>query len=138
MLNLRLRLITEDDLDWVRKLRNDNQAYFFTQKNITRKQHQQWYKSLVVDSPDFFVIWWGDNRVGTISVIYNQDKKITTISNVLIEEGYRHRGILKEALEILKKEYGKNMELEVKSDNINAIKTYKRLGFKPFGIRMRT
>jgi len=133
---LRIAMITNADLDWARKLRNKNRKAFFNSATINQNEMENWFRGIWSTSePDFYIIWLGDERVGTISA--QKVGKLTKIGNVIIAEEYRARGILKEVLKLITKLYTKNFELEVKADNKFAADVYKALGFKPYGIRMR-
>src|SRR3990167_10459227 len=115
-----LEKITKKDLEFARKLRNKNRKYFLDQRYIVRAVHVQWFKKL---NYPFYIIWVNKERVGTIGLKpYNN--KSNEITNVLIDEKYRHQGILAEVLRKFKHvDY-----LEVRVDNEQAIEAYKKLG----------
>lgn len=135
--NLKLELITVDDLEWARDLRNDNKQYFFNNTIVTEKDHDDWFIWFSSqDQVEFFVIWVDNQRAGTISV--ERAGGFLKLGNIIIAESFRHQGIFRKVLEKLRLEYGtRKFELEVRADNEQAIEAYTALGFKPLGIRMR-
>ena len=126
-----LRSITKDDLEWLRKLRNKNKEHFFDNRPISKTQQERWYRSLVYP---FFIIEYNGESSGTIAVkkVLNQFE----VHNVLIDEKYRKKGILKHAVTILEKKYGRPLYLDVLIKNTTAVNAYKKLGFYPVGYRM--
>lgn len=113
--------ITKKDIEWARKLRNTNRQYFINQRTITRKQQEEWFKSV----KNFFIIWVGNKRVGTISINDGE------IGNVFIIEEYRGQGIFKKATELLG-----GTRLEIRANNKHALRVYKKLGFKIISYKM--
>lgn len=127
---LEFKPITESDLKWSLKLRNDNRKSFFHADILSWKDHQKWWKSWQENGEStFYVIWQDDVRVGTFSVSY-----IATIGwevgNVVIAQRYRGKGILDKVIDWMKDEYGDKIFLRVRGDNAHAIAAYVRNGFK--------
>ena len=118
-----LKKITKEDLDFARKLRNKNRKFFFDSSYVYKERHLKWFRNLLYD---FYIIWLGEERIGTVGVKYYQ------LHNVIIDEKYRHRGILKKLL----KDLDVN-SLEVLATNTQAIRAYKKLGFKPTILEMQ-
>ena len=119
---IHLKQITEDDLEFARRLRNSNRQYFFNTRYVTRKEHLAWFKSTKKGLyARFYIIWDDKKRVGTISIKRNE------IGNVLIEEKSRGKGFLRK---VLGKIQVKNVCVKVRPDNEVGIAIYKALGFK--------
>ncbi len=129
---VRLRFIAKDDLEWARKLRNDNRNFFFDSNVVTQSAQEAWFHGL---SYPFYVLEYGGERAGTVAV-----KSVNNgheIHNILIDKRYRNKGLLRQAMEQLEKLYGTPLYLDVLSQNLNAIRAYKRLGFLSFSCRLQ-
>ena len=124
---IELRLITTKDLEWARRIRNNNRQYFFDQEIITKKKMDKWF---LEHTSKFFIIWVDKKRIGTISVNTKE------LGNVLILPEYRKKGIFTKVMQIVKSNYYV-LYLHVKSDNLEAIKAYKKVGFVPTAVEMR-
>jgi ribosomal protein S18 acetylase RimI-like enzyme len=128
---IKIHLITEQDLEFVRKLRNENRKYFFNGKLITRKEHQEWFNRIRQEKEFcFYVIWWDSSiRVGTIS--YGMQGNIAEIGNVIVDKRFRLKGVLRKTMtELFKKHPCKKVFLRVMPNNKNAIAAYMAIGFK--------
>src|SRR5690349_18055177 len=95
-----LRSLEKDDLSWVRELRNKNREYFFDNNLVTKEQQEKWFKAL--DYP-FYIIEYNGNPAGTIGI--KKNNTYIEIHNVLIDEIYRGKGILKEVMRLLEEKY---------------------------------
>jgi len=120
-----LKLIKLSDLEFARKLRNSNRENFYDTKEISKQDMANWFHEL---NYWFYIIWLGNKRIGTIGI------KGDELHNVLIDKKYRKHGYFRQALKTLTK---KDYRLEVKSDNEEAIKAYKKIGFKVIGYIMK-
>ena len=125
---MKLKPITEKDLDFARKLRNDNREYFFNQEIIRPLAQLNWFMGILGTLDYWFYIIWDKKRVGTIS--YKLKDGIGEVGNVVIDKKYRKKGYLKLAFEELLKLHKEKMCLKVIPTNINAILAYEALGFK--------
>lgn len=69
------------------------------------------------------------------SIIYDRSE----IVDIIIDPSYRRKGygkgLLEQVIEILKKEECLNVTLEVRCDNLPALKLYQSLGFKVKAVR---
>lgn len=129
---IKLRPIAKDDLEWARKLRNKNREHFFDNSLISKEQQEKWYKTLAYP---FFVVEYRRKMVGTIAIRGSLGQ--FEIHNVLIDEKYRKKGLLRQAISILEKKYGTPLYVDVQVKNKSAINAYKELGFYPFAYRMK-
>lgn len=72
---------------------------------------------------------------------FYRNRKIGAIYDLIVEKGYRNRGIGTELIKFfvlwLKAKKIKVIEIDVSPKNITAIKVYKNLRFKESGIQMR-
>lgn len=127
-----LRSITKDDLEWLRMFRNKNREFFFDNRFISKKQQEKWYKSLAYP---FFIIESHGEKIGTIAV--KESLGQAEIHNILIDENYRRKGILRQAIAIIEKKYKTPLYVDVLIKNKEAVNAYKKLGFNLFAYRMR-
>jgi ribosomal protein S18 acetylase RimI-like enzyme len=125
---IELMVISDKDLEWVRQLRNRNCRYFFHNEKVSPEEQKKWYKNL---TGYFFVILKHGQRIGTVSVRYNETLKCNEIGNFLLDTKYRSVGIGKKVYEQLKKHFGNKFFLQVRYDNTDAVRIYKAMGFVP-------
>lgn len=128
---INLELLTEETLEFARKLRNKNLKYFVNQEEVTRTQQEMWYKKIINDETYKFIIIKEDEKpIGTISL--KMDKGTLEIGNVIVDEEYRGKGVLKEILHNIVAAYPKMpIKLQVLLSNKEAQEVYYKLGFKP-------
>lgn len=134
-----LRPIEREDLEWMRKLRNDNRKFFFEGHYLQAAEQVLWYEKYlkrVYPVTTFYIISIEDQPVGTISI--NESDDIIQLGNILIEENARHKQVFQTVMKYLKGKYRSKFEIEVKADNKYVIAVYGLVGFKPYGLRMRT
>lgn len=135
---INLRLITENDIEWLRQLRNRYAGDFFTKDQITPQQQRAWYQKYSENVNDkMFIIQLKDSTpVGTIA-LYNiniADRSAELGRTVLLAE-HRGQGYMEEAIKILKVHAFENMRLwhirlSVYLDNASAISLYHKCGFE--------
>lgn len=127
-----LKEITIDDLEFARKLRNNNRQYFFNSKEIDEETHLDWFNKVQLDNHFwFFIIWLDKERIGTISV--KEEFEGTEIGNVIIDKKYREKGYLKQVIEEINKlldKLDKPFYVKVIPSNTIAIVAYEAIGFK--------
>jgi len=124
--------VTEDDLEFMRKLRNDNRKLFFKTDIISRDHQVKWFQSLRKNkNTTFYIILFDNVRVGTISC--TEKKTERELGNVIIDEPYRRRGILSQVVSIFHKISSKPLVVQVRVDNSVALRVYESLGFIDFG-----
>lgn len=132
-----LRPIRESDLEFLRKIRNDNSRFFLSGSYISIPAQRKWFEGYQNTENDFmFILEQSGKRIGTGGV-YNIDKvkKEAEIGKFAIEEKLQNQGfgkILLEKIEKLSfKELGlRKLRLEVFSDNKRAVNLYKASGFE--------
>jgi diamine N-acetyltransferase len=135
---LRLRLIDEADIEWLRETRNKNRNNFFSAEEITKEQQKAWYERYRESNIDnMFIIQLKDGRsVGTIA-LYNIDMgtRSAELGRVLILDEFRGHGYAEEAVRVLA-ECAFNLfrlyriRVQTHMDNLDAIAVYARAGFK--------
>jgi len=121
-----LRLIQTQDLEIVRELRNANRSAFFDSDVISVEEQRRWYANLPARQLRFFVIEEDSRVVGTISVTSRGTTK--EIGNIIIDQAYRGRGLMRRAIEELTAEPGDYI-CRVRPDNEPSLGVFRRSGF---------
>lgn len=127
-----LRPIEKKDLEWTRNLRNANRAHFFDSRQISPISHALWFN---LRKDPFFIIERDDIRLGTIAL--RKIEKGHEIHNVLIDQAYRKKGVLKQVMKMIEKRYSPPFFVDVIASNDDAVRIYEKLGFSPYAIRMK-
>ena len=91
-----LRPLSAEDLETVRRLRNDNRDHYFDSREITPEQQARWFAALAGKPVRFYVIEEGGAVVGTISVTDTPDGR--EIGNLVLDAAYRGRGLMTAAV----------------------------------------
>ena len=133
--------ITQKDLDYLRRLRNNNRQFFLNSEHITRNQHLNWFKAYQKKNTAgieymFILKDEGGNR-GT-GAIYDIDhkKRKAKIGRFIIDESQRGKGfgeiLLREIVNVASLKLSlKKLTLEVLAGNKTAIDLYSKHQFKP-------
>jgi RimJ/RimL family protein N-acetyltransferase len=138
---VRLRLLTEDDLEMTLAWRNrDDVRRWFKQSDIiSMESHRAWFTQhqLVDDSIMFVVEDINGDAVGQVS-IYSIDREAgeAEVGRFIAAPGASGKGFIREAINALV-EFAftelalQRVYLEVYADNLRAIRLYDSLGFLP-------
>jgi RimJ/RimL family protein N-acetyltransferase len=132
---IQLQRLTEDELEFARKIRNKYREYFVYNEHISKKQHEEWFARYKDDSDYFFWVIvrvsgpsQEEEYIGTVAV-----KKMNSwmeLHNVILDEKHRGKLILEYVFDQIKELFpSKEWRLEVKADNDRAIRAYEKLGF---------
>lgn len=140
--NLLLRVITENDIELIRKWRNQEhiKKYFINNDYINKQQQQEWFKQYLNKSNDImFVIEETlefQKAIGTVALYnINLENKSTEFGRLMIGhtpsygKGFGKRATIlacKYAFEILGVS---KINLNVLNCNFKAIQIYKQIGF---------
>lgn len=90
----------------------------------------------IINKKEIIGYYDNDNLVGFL--IYNKNYEIVDLLYIVVEPIYRKRKIGSKLLEYLIKNIDcERILLEVRCDNINAIKLYKKYNFKIINIRKK-
>lgn len=138
-LKIRLRLINENDIEWLRETRNKNLGEFFSHDYITPQQQRQWYQSYtdstgrdymyIIESPD-------GTKLGTIALYnINISDRTAELGRVFVIEEYRGLGIMETAINMIMKIAFESMRifkvrLMTFLNNAAAISLYHKCGFE--------
>ena len=123
----------QEDLDKVMEIEREAfpdpwHVSFFKRELRSRKRHTHFYVARI------------DNEIVGYIVFYIFCGE-GHIMNIAVDADYRRRGIaeclLSSALEIVRKEAGNEVYLEVGANNTPAKQLYRKFGFRVYGIRKR-
>ena len=130
---IELETIADDDLEMIRKWKNENRYAFFYDKIITPEEQEQWYKGYLEREDDFIlIIELNSIKVGCLGFRLLEDS--VDIYNVILgHKGYGSKGVMSRASQILYSyiidNYNRTIELKVLANNNTAINWYKKNGF---------
>jgi RimJ/RimL family protein N-acetyltransferase len=131
---MRIRPLTKDDLETVRRLRNDSRDAFFDNREISAEDQARWFERLR-DRPVAFYVLEVDGRVvGTISITETAAGR--EIGNLVLDPAYRGRGLMQSAVAQLTTEPGSYVA-EVKPGNEPSLRVFTSTEFEPDMIRLR-
>jgi len=133
-MNIRLRPLTADDLETVRRLRNANRHAFFDDREISAEDQRRWFERLPERPIRFMVIELDQRVIGTISVAETSAGK--EIGNLILDPQYRGRGIMSQAVAQLTVDPGRYVA-EIKADNEPSQRVFAAAGFTPDVVRVR-
>ena len=128
-----LRLITKQDLEFVRQLRNANRRYFFDTKVVTKKSQQEWW-SRYLDSHGhlFYIICHNNIPIGTIAESSlgtvqagNVVHGLFEVGNLMLNRDAQGKGYMTEALRQLTARGGFFVAF-VKPRNTASLKVFER------------
>ena len=96
-----LRIIENEDIEFIRKWRNENREYFFYKKIINPKQQLEWFKGYVNnDSEYIFIVEYEGLKVGCIGYRFLNDN-IDVYNVILGNKKSRGKGIMSKALKLI-------------------------------------
>jgi ribosomal protein S18 acetylase RimI-like enzyme len=138
MSGYKMKLIDTDDLEIIRRIRNDCKDFMTNNSDyINRDQQIDWYKNLDKSS-NLVYLFEIEHHGIQIPIGYGLIKKTSDeawLSGGLIN-GYRDKGlgrILFSKLINISKRNGKRPVIEVLKENVRAIRLYEKLGFSYIG-----
>ena len=138
----RVKLIplSSEDAEKMRVLRNKNSASFFSASEITAEAQQRWYNKYLDTPNDYmFSVYLKEKNIwiGAVS-IYNIDmlKKTAEFGRILIDKEAAQQGGLGVDTTLAACQFAfkqlqlESVYLEVYADNLPAIHTYMKAGFR--------
>lgn len=134
-----LRPLREDDIEYIRILRNRHRECFLFSGEISAGAQKQWYTTYLKKEGDYiFTVCLGERSIGAVA-IYEVDKGTGTgeFGRLMIERQspiIKGLGVdtTKAACQIAFEQMGlSKLKLEVYCDNIAAQITYLKAGFRP-------
>jgi len=99
-----LQLLSIDDLEWLRCLRNASRDNFFNTSEITPEQQSDWFRRIPYGDQRW-VIWDRQTRCGYFSIerpkadlpIFPSDKPVWYLNSLLVDPAQRGRGVIQAA-----------------------------------------
>lgn len=134
---LQLKPIKEGDLEFIRKIRNQNRQFFLNNRLIAKEDHKRWFLNYKDKRNDYIFLLTDKNiRLGMGS-IYNIDhaKSKAEIGRFIIDKDFQGQGYGKILLSKIEqiafdKLHLKKIVLEVLRNNQSAINLYKKSKFQ--------
>ena len=125
-----LKPLEREHLEFVRALRNANRQWFFNTKPVTEEQQGEWYVKYLKSTMLFWVIYYDDRPVGTISQTPNPrlDMSFYEIGNLMLLPSYQGKGIMQKAIQSIMKP-NQFYTAHVKSNNTASLRVFKNAGF---------
>ena len=129
-----IRRLTEDDLEFVRVLRNANRRWFLHSEPVSPEAHHRWFREIEADEQvTFYMLWIDGRRGGTFSLTDRGD--VIAVGNLLLARVYRGTGLMTAALRQMI-EPNRTYLAEIKPDNDRSLSVFTRLGFRPSRVVM--
>ena len=133
---IKLKPVDRDDIEFMRRIRNENRNFFISRQILSRKDQQRWFENYRKKDNDFtYIFKKADKRLGVGSIYnINNNKRNANIGRFVIDKTFQNQGygkiLLRKIEQIGFDKMGmETLNLEVLSDNISAIKLYKQAGF---------
>ena len=139
--NIKLKLIEEEDLSFLVKIRNESYGEFY-EYPISNSKQKMWFEKFLNCGDVLFIIYTNDNiKVGMIGLSkIDTRNRSAEFGRFFISRSYRGKGFGKESLKLIL-EYSFNhlnlhrIYLNAFEHNDRAINLYTKLGFKKEGIK---
>lgn len=130
VMSIVLKPLHYNNLELVRKWRNENRNFFIHNEIISSEGHKRWYNQYKTDPTDtIFIIYNNKQPIGTISLSFS-DHGVEIGRVILGEKEFSRKGIMGVALELLiSKINNKRIFLKVLKTNTIAINFYKKHNF---------
>lgn len=133
---VKLLPISPNDLEFVRKIRNQTRQYFLDSSIISKTAHQKWFeKYQQVDNDYMYILTANGTKIGT-AAIYNIDypKKTAEVGRFAVDPKFKNKGfgklLLRKIEDIGCRLNLKKLYLEVLETNQVAINLYRKFDFK--------
>ena len=139
---IRLRPLEKKDLEFLRRIRNDNRQYFLDSSYISKPAQQKWFNQYRRKTGDYMFILEDKEKSVGAGAIYNIDlvNKTAEIGRFVVDKQFHGKGygrlMLNKILFVAKNELRLNkLKLEAYNDNKKAIGLYRAEGFKIQDVR---
>ena len=130
-IDVRLDTIQQDDLEFLRRLRNQERQWFFDRTEITEAAQQAWHQRLPLSPDTHWYLVRADNaRAGCFSIKVGMDGR-AEVRCILLSPEFRGRGVMTRAIHKAMADLGPQLRYfaEVLPDNAESLKLFSRLGF---------
>lgn len=145
---IHFELLNRQNLEDLRKLRNENREWFINSKEISYEEQWVWFLNRGYITQEFIFLIKDSNLpnkyIGAISLYnVNSDGHFANIGRMMVANEFKHQGYMKRAMilmfEFAQKFLGiRELTLEVKNSNIIARDFYTKMGFITYGITKDT
>jgi len=137
--DLALRAIENEDIELIRKWRNENRQYFFYKEVIKPEQQIDWFKSYQnKEKENIFIVEYDGIKIGCIGFRF-MNNSVDVYNVILGNKKYGGRGIMGRALRLMCSfivdNYRNGITLMVLPDNNKARLWYASNGFEQTGIK---
>jgi len=134
--DLALKAIEKEDIELIRKWRNENSQYFFYKGMIKRGEQVEWFKSYTNNEKEnIFVVEFEGTRIGCIGFRFINNT-IDVYNVILGDKKFGGRGIMGKALKLMCSyildSYGREITLMVLPENTARL-WYIKNGFEEAG-----
>lgn len=140
-----LKPMEKKDLEFIRRLRNENRQYFFDSNYVSKQDQQRWYKNYLLKTDDQMFILENNGIPVGCGAIYHIDRLIKTaeIGRFVIDKLHRGKGYSRILISMIENiaflKFGiQTLCLEVLSNNILAISLYERMRYRKIKNPKRT
>ena len=116
-----------DDLEFVRCLRNHYREWFFDKRRIAPWEQDKWYYNYLKSTCLFWIIYYEDRPVGTISKAKRSDN-VWEVGNLMLLPMYQGKGIMQEAMKQVMLP-GCFYVAYVRPNNAASLRLFKAAGF---------
>ncbi|MEA2016030.1 MAG: GNAT family N-acetyltransferase [Actinomycetota bacterium] len=135
--NITLRSIEKEDIELIRKWRNENRRYFFYKEEIDAGQQEEWFKSYKNNGKEnIFIVEFEGLKVGCIGFRFINNT-IDVYNVILGDKKFGGRGIMGRALKLMCgyiiDNYDGEITLMVLPENNKARQWYIKNGFEEAG-----
>lgn len=136
-----LQSLSRNNLEFVRKIRNENRHFFLDSGYITKNAQHKWYQRYLESKSDYmFILLNKKEKIGT-GAIYNInfEKKEAEIGRFIISAFYRNRGygkiLLKKIEYVANKLNLKKLYLEFLKENDIGANLYRKYGYRQIEVK---
>jgi RimJ/RimL family protein N-acetyltransferase len=129
--HIRLDSIRHDDLEFLRRLRNQERDWFFDRTEITTEAQQVWHANLA-KNPDthWYMVRADDAPAGCFSIKVSGDGR-AELRCILLSPEFRGQGVMTRAIQRAMEELGHHLRYfaEILPNNEASLSLFSRLGF---------
>ena len=129
--DVRLDTIREDDLEFLRRLRNGEREWFFDSSEISAEGQRAWHASLARHpETHWYMVRAGNAPAGCFSIRVGGDGR-AEVRGILLSPEFRGQGVMTTAIRAAMAELGPHLRYfaEILPANAASLNLFARLGF---------
>ena len=134
-----IRCLTKQDLEWLRRLRNESSKNFFTTAQITPADQERWYHNKPSGDARWVIVD-GETSVGYFSIespradlpIFPTDLRVRYLNSLLVDPDHRGRGVIQTARMVFAPSIA--YVGYVREGNASSLKACAKLGLEDRGL----